>query len=176
MLDALQGAVLWLTGLPASGKTTLARGLVEAFRELGLAVLWLDSDDLRAVMTPQASYSPEERDIFYATLGHLARLGAAGGVTVLISATASRASYREQTRASVERFIEIFLTCSEEKLRERDFKGLYQRADAGEILSLPGAQSSYEVPADPELTLDSSTHTPAELREQTLAWLRAYQP
>ncbi len=100
-LEGLRGAVVWITGVPASGKTTLARGLRATFAAQGLPTLWLDSDDLRPVLAPNAGYGAAGRDAFYAALAHLARLGAQGGVTVLISATASRRTYRDTTRAAV---------------------------------------------------------------------------
>ena len=131
------GAVVWLTGVPASGKTTLARALVAALRADGRAVLWLDSDALRAVMTPSPTYSDAERQAFYDTIGYLARLGAEGGVVVVISATAMRRVYRDSVRAAVPTFLEIWLTCPAEVLRRRDPKGLYKKVDTGEVKKLP---------------------------------------
>jgi adenylylsulfate kinase len=165
------GRVIWLTGLPRSGKSTLARGLLDALAERGHATLWLDSDDLRAVMTPNPSYSDAERDAFYATVGHLARLGSGGGVTVVISATASKRAYREAVRRAVPAFVEIWIRADQETLRDRDVDGLYRDADAGAANTVPGAGSTYEAPVDADLELDSATMSPAEMVRATLALL-----
>ncbi len=172
-LEGLRGAVVWITGVPASGKTTLARGLRATFAAQGLPTLWLDSDDLRPVLAPNAGYGAAGRDAFYAALAHLARLGAQGGVTVLISATASRRTYRDTTRAAVARFVEVFLECGPSALRSRDVKGLYAAADAGRITTLPGVGAPYERPERPELRVDTSEQGPEEVLAEVLELLEA---
>lgn len=167
----MRGRVIWLTGLPRSGKSTLARGLLDALAERGQATLWLDSDDLRAVMTPNPTYSDAERDAFYATVGHLARLGAAGGVTVVISATASKREYRDVVRRAVPAFIEIWIRADDATLRARDNGGLYRDADAGAANTVPGAGVEYEAPTDAHLELDSTSMSPAEMVAAVLALL-----
>lgn len=171
-----QGLVLWLTGPPATGKTTLAKGLLERFHEEGIITLWLDSDDLRTAFTPHPTYSPEERDIFYGSIAHVAQRAAEGGVTVVISATASKRSYREQARQAVQRFVEVELEASPEALRQRDIKGLYQMADSGQISGLPGVGTSYESAVSPELFLNSQEHTPEVLLQKILTWLQQQWP
>ena len=103
------GSILWITGLPASGKTTLARSMVEAIQARGQVTLWLDSDDLRKVLTPQATYSDQERDLFYASIAHIAYLAAQGGAVAIISATATKRAYRDALREKCRSFAEIFL-------------------------------------------------------------------
>jgi adenylylsulfate kinase len=169
----LQGTVLWLTGPPATGKTTVAAGLLEQLHRREIITLWLDSDDLRNVFTPHPTYSPEERDVFYASVGHIAKRAAEGGVTVVISATASRRCYRDHLRQKVPRFVEIELTASPETLRSRDIKGLYKMADGGQITQLPGAGAEYERPLRPELSLDADRYSPAELVEMVMHWLES---
>jgi adenylylsulfate kinase len=165
------GSVIWLTGLPATGKTTLARALGNALRARRVATLWLDSDALRPVLTPHATYTDAERDHFYGMLGHLALLAAEGGVTVVVSATANRRAYRDAVRAKAARFCEVHLTCSPEALRGRDIKGLYAGSAAGHITNLPGLGAGYEPPLRPELTFETDHVAPAEAAEAVLKTL-----
>lgn len=166
MSHPLQRAVVWLTGQPATGKTTLAAALNARLQAAGLAVLWLDSDDLRPVLMPDAGYDDAGRDRFYGAVTHLARRAVEGGCTVLISATASRRAHRASLRRSVPRFHEVLLTCDDAILRARDPKGLYARADAGDLPHLPGATAPYEPPRHPLLTLDTGRLTEAEATGQ----------
>ena len=170
------GAVLWITGLPASGKSTLARVLLETFEADGKVTLWLDSDDLRHFITPAATYSMEERDLFYRAVGHFAILSARGGALVVVSATAPRQHYRDRVRHQVPRFVEIYLACDEAQRRARDFKGLYAKQDDGVISQLPGVGAQYEPPRHPELGLDSTYDDPAALATTVLAWMQVNLP
>lgn len=156
-MSAKKGAVIWITGLPGSGKSTLAAGLVQLMQQGGIASLWLDGDDLRSVMTPAATYSRSERDVFYATLGHLGRLAATGGVTAVISATADRRTYRDSVRQVVPRFVEVWLRCASEELARRHPDRLYGKAQNGELKNLPGYDSPYEEPTAAEVTIDSDS-------------------
>lgn len=168
------GPVLWLTGRPASGKTTLAQRLVTALRSRGLAVLWLDSDDLRPILTPTPTYADEERDWFYGAIGHIAKRAALGGAAVVVSATAPKIVYRDNLRAAVPFFMEVFLSCSEAELRRRDHKGLYAAAERGEAPHLPGVGIPYEAPAAPELTIHAETHTPIAMTDMVMRWVDAH--
>ncbi len=162
MTHPLRSAAIWLTGPPATGKTTLAAALSARLQAVGLAVLWLDSDDLRPVLTPEAGYDDAGRARFYAALAHLARRATEGGCTVLVSATASRRAHRDPLRRGVPRFHEILLACDPAILRARDPKGLYARAAAGDLPHLPGATAPYEPPDHPLLTLDTGRLSEAE--------------
>lgn len=156
------GRIIWITGRPATGKTTLARALLKHFAEQNIATLWLDSDDLREVLTPNATYSDPERDHFYQAIGHLALLGAAGGTVVVVSATASKRSYRDDVRRKAAKFTEIWLTAEREVLRTRDIKGLYAKSHMGEIENLPGVGASYETPLNADIVVDTGTIQVAE--------------
>ncbi len=166
-----QGAVVWITGLPSSGKTTLADGIVSAMRARGLPVVWLDSDELRAVMTPDATYSDHERDVFYRSLGYFAKLVSDGGALAVVSATAMKRRYRDQVRDMVPRFAEVWLHCDAHELLRRDSKGLYRGADRGELHNVPGIDAAYEPPDNAELVLDSHAHSPAELVDAACRWI-----
>lgn len=167
----MKGAVLWLTGVPGSGKTTTARRLVDHLAALDHPTLWLDSDDLRRFVP--VGYDEAGRDAFYRLLGHLAHLGASGGSLVIVSATASRRAYRDEVRALLgARYVEVALTANPDVLRsERDVKGLYAQAAQGEITTLPGHGAPYE-PGDPDLVIDTSTLTPDLVAARVLDRLR----
>lgn len=165
------GPVAWLTGVPASGKTTLARATLEALRARGAATLWLDSDDLRAVLTPNPTYTEAERDAFYAALVHLARLGSDGGAVVVISATAHRRRWRDAARAAVSRFSEVHVRADRALVEARDPKGLYAAAAAGELETLPGVGVAYEAPERPELVFDSGAAPLIEQAEALASYL-----
>jgi adenylylsulfate kinase len=150
-----QGFAIWLTGLPASGKTTLARGLAQQLQEQNIAIQMLDSDELRRQLTPDPTYSPAERDWFYDTIGWLAELLTGNGVNVLIAATAPRRTYRQAARQRIGRFAEVYVACSPAVCRKRDPKGLWTQADRGEITNLPGADAPYEQPESAEVTVNT---------------------
>jgi adenylylsulfate kinase len=151
----MNGWTLWLTGLPASGKTTIARALWQELQAQGIRAVLLDSDELRPVLTPHPTYSPAERDAFYRTVVQLAALINEFEVNVLIAATAPRRIYRDHARNTLPRFAEIWVHCPIEICQQRDPKHLYQLAQAGAIDTLPGVQTPYEAPIAPDLILNS---------------------
>lgn len=152
---------VWLTGLPASGKTTLARALVAELRARGRAVLWLDSDDLRPYLAGAGRYDDEGRDAFYGALVHLMRLGLSGGGEVVVSATANKRAFRERARteAGDGRFLEVWVATSRAVCAARDPKGLYRAAMKGEVHALPGVGAAYEEPSAPEVVVDLGAQT-----------------
>lgn len=174
-----EGFVLFLTGLPASGKTSLARALAPLLTERGSEVHILDSDELRLVLTPQPTYSPEERRWFYQVIAYLAGLLSEHGIDVLIAASAPRREHREATAQRVDHFGEVFVDCPEEVCRSRDPKDLWERSQEGEITNLPGAGAPYEPPPDPLVRVDTSRLDPERAAKkvaralETRGWLPA---
>ena len=158
--DPAPGCVVWLTGLPASGKTTIARCLQAQLRERGMRPALLDSDQLRDILTPEATYELSDRDRFYEALAQLAAMFAEQGVQVIIAATANRRRYRQAARERVTKFCEVFVDCPLEVCRQRDPKGLYAESD--DTGSLPGVGAAYEAPEHPELTVHSDRETAEE--------------
>ena len=147
----MSGAVVWLTGLPSSGKSTLAGHLVARLREAGCPAVVLDGDEVRDALVPRPGYTPEERDSFYATLARLAALLARQDLIVLVAATGHRRAWRDRARALAPRFLEVFVDVPAEECRRRDGKGLYAQAASGAVLNLPGAGVEFEPPQAPEV-------------------------
>lgn len=145
----MTGAVVWVTGLPSSGKSTLAASLAARLRDAGREPLVLDGDDVRAALVPRPGYDDAGRDAFYATLAGLAGLAARQGLVAIVAATAHRRAWRDRARAGAPRFVEVHVATPVEECRRRDAKGLYARAEAA--AALPGAGLAYEPPVSPEV-------------------------
>lgn len=140
------GVVVWFTGLPASGKTTLAHRVRDRLAPTGCIVL--DSDEIRAVLGAD-SYAATDRDAFYRTLADLAALLARQGHVVLVAATAPRRAYRDHARAQAPAFLEVWVRTPLAACEARDPKGLYRQARAGDAPGLPGVGAAYEPPPSP---------------------------
>lgn len=167
-----KGFAIWLTGLPSSGKTTLARAIEELLSERGIRVQILDSDDLRKVLTPNPSYSKQERDWFYHVLVYIAGLLTDNGVNVVIAATGPRREYRQAARMRMPRFVEVYLHCPKQLCKERDPKGLWKKAESGEINNLPGLGAPYQAPPSPEVTVHTDNLSPQDAAHHILEKLR----
>jgi adenylylsulfate kinase len=166
------GFAVWLTGLPAAGKTTLAEGLAEALRARGLIVQILDSDDLRDVLTPEPTYSAEERAWFYRVVAFIAQLLTQNGVDVIIAATANRQQYRDYAREAIEHFAEIYVHCPLQTCIDRDEKGIYDKALSGEASTVPGLQVPYEPPENPIAVVNAEATSPQEGVQRIVARLK----
>ena len=154
--------VIWITGLPGSGKSTVADALKE--RHPGSVILRMD--DLRKFVTPEPSYSDEERDIVYRSIVYLAKTLRELGNSVIIDATANRRKWRDLARQGIPGFIEVYLKCDVAACMERekgrsDTKGaptdIYQKGEKG--WPVPGVNTPYEEPLNPEITIDTSAST-----------------
>jgi adenylylsulfate kinase len=145
------GAVVWFTGLPSSGKSTLAEAVRRRLLEAGRAVVRLDGDEVRRALVPAPGYWPAERDAFYETLARLAALLAGQGVTVLVAATAHRRAHRARARELAPRFVEVHVATPAAACEARDAKGLWAAARAGRAPLLPGVGIEYEPPEGPDV-------------------------
>ncbi|MEN9934028.1 MAG: hypothetical protein RLZZ387_607 [Chloroflexota bacterium] len=170
------GWVIWLTGVPAAGKTTLAQALRQLLRERGVDAVVLDSDVLRRLLTPHPTYSDAERDALYAQLVELAVWHARAGENVIIAATGHRRRYRDAARARLPRFAEVWVRCPADVCRGRDPKKLYKAVASGAIRGLPGVDLPYEPPTAPELVVDTDRQTPDESAVLVAARLPFLQP
>jgi adenylylsulfate kinase len=151
---------IWVTGLPASGKSTIVSALKPQLEGLGVTVEVLESDEVRRVITSTPTYSEAERDLFYRALVFTGQKLVAHGVTVVFDATASRRVYRDFAKSVIPRLIEVSVECPLAICMERDRKGTYRKGQLGESLTVPGLQSPYEAPINPDLRIDS-TITPS---------------
>jgi adenylylsulfate kinase len=147
---------IWLTGLPASGKSTIAAALRPQLEQWTLSVEVLESDAVRRVLTPTPSYSSAERDLFYRALAFMGARLVFHGVTVIFDATANKRIYRDFARSLIPRFIEVAVECPLGLAMARDYKGTYQRGQHGESSTVPGLQDPYEAPLHPELRIDTT--------------------
>jgi adenylylsulfate kinase len=163
-----QSFAIWITGLPASGKSTIVSALKPQLEGLGLTVEVLESDEVRRVITPTPTYSEAERDLFYRALAFTGQKLVAHGVTVVFDATASRRVYREFAKSVIPRFIEVSVDCPLEVCMERDRKGTYRKGQLGDSLTVPGLQSPYEPPIKPDLRIDSTTTSTGDAAGQIL--------
>jgi adenylylsulfate kinase len=145
----MTGAVVWLTGLPASGKSTLAARVANRLREAGVATALLDGDEVRDALVPAPGHDPDACDGFYRTLAALAALLARQGLVTIVPATAHRRAWRELARSLVARFIEVHVDTPLDECRRRDRKGLYAHVPA--LPDLPGPGVDYQPPRAPDV-------------------------
>jgi adenylylsulfate kinase len=146
----MTGAVVWFTGLPSSGKSTMARTVRGILLVRGVPTCTLDSDVLRPILAPTLGYSDADRGRFYTGLAQLAAELAEQELVVLVPATAHLREYRRTARELAPRFIEVWLATPLAECRRRDAKGLY--AAAGATGDLPGVHVSYEPPEQAEVS------------------------
>ena len=144
---------VWITGLPSSGKSTLAAALAKELLALGQDVAVLESDELRKLFTPHPVYSEQERDTFYGAMVYVGKLLVDHGVPVIFDATANRRLYRNRARNQITKFFEVYANCPLAVCMERDAKGIYRKAQEGGTSTAPGLQVPYEPPESPEMII-----------------------
>ena len=174
-----RGFVVWFTGLPGSGKSTIANGVAEELRKEGYRVEVLDGDWIRKTINPDAGFTREQRRIHLRRVAWIARLLARNGVVVLCSFVSPYREVRAEIRSIVEEegipFIEVFVKCSLEECIRRDPKGLYKKALRGEIQHFTGISDPYEEPENPDIVIDTE-HDSIEMNiKKVLAKLRELQ-
>lgn len=175
MYEVKKGFVLWFTGLSGSGKSTLSALLTQRLREAGCPVELFDGDVIRTNLSKGLGFSKEDRDTNIRRIGFVVRLLARHGVIAIAAAISPYARIRDEQRALVEAdgagFCEIFMKCPLEVLIERDVKGLYKKALAGEITNFTGVSDPYEEPGDAEVVVESDRDTVEEGVDRVLAML-----
>jgi adenylylsulfate kinase len=162
---------IWITGLPASGKSTLTRSLQAQFAERGIDIAVLESDVLRRIFTQQPRYDEQEREAFYRQMVYIGTLLTQHGVPVIFDATANRRRYRDWAREQIPSFMEVYVQTPLETCIARDPKGIYRKAREGAADTVPGLQSTYEAPDNPELVIDGTQESPEAAARRVLAKL-----
>ena len=144
---------VWITGLPASGKSTIAEALKNQLASRGVDAAVLESDVLRKIFADHRPYEAAGREAFYRQMAFVGRLLVEHGVPVIFDATANRRAYRERARSEIARFLEIYVDVPLEVCMARDPKGIYRSAAAGQATNVPGLQDPYEPPESPDVVV-----------------------
>jgi len=164
---------LWLTGLPASGKSSIAKALVPLLHGRDLDPVVLESDAFRKYFTPGATHSEEDRALFYQGMIEVACLFLDHGVPVILDATGNRRSYRAPARERMAPFAEVLVDCPLEICVGRDPKGIYRKGREGAATNVPGLQVDYEPPLHPEVRIHSDREDPESAARRILDFLIA---
>lgn len=166
-----QGFTVWLTGLPSSGKSTLANLLAERLKRLDYPVEVLDGDEVRQRLTRGLGFSKEDRDENIRRISYVAKLLSKSGVVAITAAISPYRAVRDEARKEIGRFVEVYVKCPLEVCIARDLKGLYRRALAGEIPNFTGLSDPYEKPLNPELVVETDQEGPETSVRRILARL-----
>jgi len=166
-----KGFTVWFTGVPAAGKSTIAKEVEKILRSRGLKVENLDADEVRQNLSPDLKWSKADRDLNTKRLTFMAKLLSRNGVAVLIAAAASYREFRDRARRELDNFVEVWVKCSLEECKRRDPKGLYARGERGEVNDIEGWHQPYEEPLNPELVLETEKYSVDECVAQVIAKL-----
>jgi adenylylsulfate kinase len=172
-----RGATIWFTGLPSSGKSTIAFTLEHALVERGHLAYVLDGDNIRHGLNKNLGFSPEDREENIRRIGEVAKLFADAGVLTCTSFISPYRADRDRARKLHQEaglpFIEVFVRTPTELCEQRDPKGLYRKAKSGELKEFTGVSAPYEEPLNPELVLDTAELTPDQATQIVLLYLGA---
>jgi len=165
-----KGAVLWFTGLPCSGKTTLSQELESKLLLSNLLTYTLDGDQIRKGLNSDLSFSKEDRIENIRRIGEVAKLFADAGFIIIVAFISPYRKDRDRVRSNLQpgQFVEIYLDCPIEECEKRDVKGHYKRARSGEILDFTGISSPYEPPLNPELQLKTHIQNSTECVDEII--------
>ena len=155
-----KGFTIWFTGLSGAGKSTLAEALFHELRRRDMRVELLDGDVVRTNLSKGLGFSKEDRDTNILRIGFVANLLTRNGVATIVSAISPYRDARNQCRAQIRDFVEVFVHATVEECAKRDVKGLYAKALAGEITGFTGVSDPYEPPQSPEIYVDTMSQNP----------------
>ena len=172
-----QGFTVWFTGLSGAGKTTLARRIVNELKAGDMKVELLDGDEVRTNLSQGLGFSKEDRDTNIRRIGYVSRLLSRNGLGVIVAAISPYRKVRDEVRHATTRdggdFIEVYVQCPLAVLTERDVKGLYRRALAGEIKEFTGVSDPYEEPLAPEVIVETDRESIEESASKIIAVLES---
>jgi len=166
-----KGFTLWFTGLSGAGKSTLSEMMEARLLACGAQVARLDGDVVRTRLSKGLGFSKEDRDENIRRIGFVCELLSNHGVIAIAAAISPYRALRDEVHSGIRNFVEVYVTCPIEVLAERDVKGLYKKALAGEILHFTGVSDPYEPPLAPAVIVDSSKETPEESLDKIWATL-----
>ena len=166
-----EGFTIWFTGLSGAGKSTLANLLAQRLTDMGRRVELLDGDEIRKNLSSGLGFSKADRDANIRRIAFVAKLLSRNGVVAITAAISPYREIRDEARADIRNFVEVFVDCPLEICEQRDTKGLYARARAGEIAHFTGISDPYERPLNPEVALHTDRETPDQDVEQILTTL-----
>jgi sulfate adenylyltransferase/3'-phosphoadenosine 5'-phosphosulfate synthase len=166
-----RGFVVWFTGLSGAGKSTIADALKVELERRGRHVELLDGDEVRTHLSKGLGFSKEDRDTNIRRIGYVARLVARSGGVAITAAISPYREVRDEVRAQTPGFVEVFARAPLDTLVERDVKGLYKKAIAGEIANFTGVSDPYEEPLHAEVVCDTSRESPAQSLSNVLSAL-----
>jgi adenylyl-sulfate kinase len=158
--------------MSGAGKSTVSERVLQRLKDAGAKVELLDGDVVRTHLSKGLGFTKEDRDINIRRIGFVCQLLSRNGVIALVAAISPYRAVREEVRSQIENFVEVYVHCPIEVLAERDVKGLYKKALAGEIPSFTGVSDPYEPPLHPEVSIDSSRENVEESVEKVWTKLR----
>ena len=168
-----EGFTVWFTGLSGSGKSTIAEMLFHEFQARGMKTEILDGDVVRQNLSKGLGFSKEDRDTNILRIGFVAELLTRNGVATICCPISPYKETRDAVRAQIGRFVEVYVYATVDEIAaNRDPKGLYKKALAGEITGFTGVDDPYEAPEDPELTVDTIVETPEESLQRVMDTLQ----
>src|SRR6187399_663353 len=172
-INGHKACTVWLTGLSGSGKSTIAVDLEKRLCERGVRAYILDGDNIRHGLNKNLGFSPEDRTENIRRIGEVAKLFTDAGTVAITAFISPYRADRDQVRALMKGgdFIEVYVDCPVEVCEQRDVKGLYKKARAGEIKEFTGISAPYEAPTKPELTINTAGQSVEASANQILAYL-----
>ena len=167
-----KGVTVWMTGLPGSGKTTLAKIIETRLKSQGSRVEVFDGDEVRKNLSSDLGFSKHDRELHAKRVAYVSKLLSRNGVVAIVALISPYREFRENARKDIPDFFEVYVKASLDTCARRDPKGLYKKARLGEIKDLTGPQDPYEEPLNPELVVDTENSTPEESAGLIISRLR----
>jgi adenylylsulfate kinase len=167
-----RGFCIWLTGLPSAGKTTIAKELAPKLQAMGRYTELLDGDEVRKGISSDLGFDRKAREMHASRVTYVAKVLARNGVIPIVALISPYRSSRAKARSEIGSFVEVYVNTPLDLCEQRDVKGLYKKARAGEIHEMTGVDDPYEPPEHPEILIDTRTSSPAESADRILSELR----